>query len=56
VSTAPLTPLAGEVRYLAPISGISQIPATGFNYEKHIEEMKVPAPIEFEVFSNRCHR
>src|ERR1700733_10702175 len=46
VSTAPLTSLAGEVRHLEPISGISQIPATGFNYKKHIEELKVPAPIE----------
>jgi Fumarylacetoacetate (FAA) hydrolase family len=39
-----------EVRYLAPISGIRQIPATGFNYKKHIEEMKVPTPTEPEVF------
>jgi hypothetical protein len=50
VNATPLKPLSGEVRYLAPISGIRQIPATGFNYKKHIEEMKVPAPTEPEVF------
>jgi 2,4-diketo-3-deoxy-L-fuconate hydrolase len=27
-----------------------QFPATGFNYKKHIEELKVPTPIEPEVF------
>jgi 5-carboxymethyl-2-hydroxymuconate isomerase len=51
VNTVTVKPLAGEVRYLAPIDGICQIPATGFNYKKHIEEMKVPAPTEPEVFS-----
>jgi 2,4-diketo-3-deoxy-L-fuconate hydrolase len=50
VDTARLEPVAGDVRYLAPISGTRQIPATGFNYKKHIEEMKVPAPAEPEVF------
>lgn len=50
VNTVTLKPIAGEVRYLAPIHGIHQIPATGFNYKKHIEEMKVPAPTEPEVF------
>jgi len=50
VNAALLKPLAGQVRYLAPISGIRQIPATGFNYKKHIEEMKVPTPTEPEVF------
>lgn len=50
VKTGTLKPLAGEVRYLAPIHGIRQIPATGFNYKKHIEEMKVPTPTEPEVF------
>jgi 2,4-diketo-3-deoxy-L-fuconate hydrolase len=50
VNAASLKPLAGEVRYLAPISGIHQIPATGYNYKKHIEEMKVPMPTEPEVF------
>jgi 2,4-didehydro-3-deoxy-L-rhamnonate hydrolase len=47
VNAAPLKPLAGEVRYLAPISGIRQIPATGLNYKK---QMKVPTPTEPEVF------
>jgi 2,4-didehydro-3-deoxy-L-rhamnonate hydrolase len=51
VNTATLKPLAGEVRYLAPIVGICQIPATGFNYKKHIEEMKVPAPNGARGFS-----
>jgi 2-keto-4-pentenoate hydratase/2-oxohepta-3-ene-1,7-dioic acid hydratase in catechol pathway len=50
VNSASLKPVAGEVRYLAPISDIRQIPATGFNYKKHIEEMKVPVPTEPEVF------
>lgn len=50
VNAASLKPLEGEVRYLAPIQGIRQIPATGFNYKKHIEEMKVPTPTEPEVF------
>jgi 2-keto-4-pentenoate hydratase/2-oxohepta-3-ene-1,7-dioic acid hydratase in catechol pathway len=50
VDATTLNPLAGEVRYLAPISGIRQIPATGFNYKKHIEELKVPTPSEPEVF------
>jgi 2,4-didehydro-3-deoxy-L-rhamnonate hydrolase len=50
VNTATLKPLAGEVHYLSPISGIRQIPATGFNYKKHIEEMKVPTPTEPELF------
>ena len=50
VNPAPLKPLQGEVRYLAPIHGIRQIPATGFNYKKHIEEMRVPTPTEPEVF------
>jgi 2,4-didehydro-3-deoxy-L-rhamnonate hydrolase len=50
VNAAGLKPLAGEAHYLAPIHGIRQIPATGFNYRKHIEEMKVPTPTEPEVF------
>jgi 2,4-didehydro-3-deoxy-L-rhamnonate hydrolase len=45
-----LTPLKGEVEYLAPIDGVHQIPATGFNYKKHIQELKVPTPTEPEVF------
>ena len=50
VDAARLKPLAGDVRYLAPISGIRQIPATGFNYKKHIEEFKMKPPTEPEVF------
>jgi 2,4-didehydro-3-deoxy-L-rhamnonate hydrolase len=50
VQAAVLKPLEGEVRYLAPITGIQQIPATGFNYKKHIQEMQVPTPTEPEVF------
>ncbi len=50
VDTNALRLLEGEVRYLAPIHGIRQVPATGFNYKKHIEELKVPAPTEPEVF------
>jgi 2-keto-4-pentenoate hydratase/2-oxohepta-3-ene-1,7-dioic acid hydratase in catechol pathway len=45
-----LKPLTGEVRYLAPIHGVRQMPATGFNYKKHIQELKVPTPTEPEVF------
>ena len=45
-----LKPLTGEVQYLAPIHGVRQIPATGFNYKKHIQELKVPTPTEPEVF------
>ena len=50
VNAATLKSLSGDVRYLAPISGVRQIPATGFNYKKHIEEVKVPTPTEPEVF------
>jgi 2,4-didehydro-3-deoxy-L-rhamnonate hydrolase len=50
VDASLLKPLGGQVRYLEPISGIRQIPATGFNYKKHIEELKIPAPTEPEVF------
>jgi 2-keto-4-pentenoate hydratase/2-oxohepta-3-ene-1,7-dioic acid hydratase in catechol pathway len=50
VNAAVLKPIAGDVTYLAPIQGIRQIPATGFNYKKHIEEVKVPTPTEPEVF------
>jgi 2,4-diketo-3-deoxy-L-fuconate hydrolase len=34
------------VHHLAPIHGVRQIPATGFNYKKHIQELKVPIPTE----------
>jgi 2,4-diketo-3-deoxy-L-fuconate hydrolase len=50
VNAAVLKPIPGDVTYLSPIQGIRQIPATGFNYKKHIEEMKVPTPTEPEVF------
>ncbi len=50
VNAAVLKPIAGDVAYLAPIQGIRQIPATGYNYKKHIEEMKVPTPTEPTVF------
>jgi 2,4-didehydro-3-deoxy-L-rhamnonate hydrolase len=50
VNLAVLKPIAGDVTYLTPIQGIRQIPATGFNYKKHIEELKVPTPTEPEVF------
>jgi 2,4-didehydro-3-deoxy-L-rhamnonate hydrolase len=50
VNRSALKPITGDVHYLAPIQGIRQIPATGFNYKKHIEEMKVPTPTEPEVF------
>src|ERR1700744_650958 len=45
-----LQPLTGELQYLAPINGVRQIPATGFNYKKHIQELGVPTPAEPEVF------
>jgi len=56
VNTTTLKPLAGEVRYLAPIHGIRQIPATGYNYKKHIEEMRFLLRPSQRFFSNRCYR
>ncbi|GAB7527304.1 fumarylacetoacetate hydrolase family protein [Paraburkholderia sp. 2C] len=50
VDTSALVPLHGEFAYLAPIEGIRQITATGFNYRKHIEEFKMKPPTEPEVF------
>jgi 2,4-didehydro-3-deoxy-L-rhamnonate hydrolase len=50
VDTSALKPLSGEFTYLAPIEGIRQIAATGFNYRKHIEEFKMKPPTEPEVF------
>jgi 2-keto-4-pentenoate hydratase/2-oxohepta-3-ene-1,7-dioic acid hydratase in catechol pathway len=47
---AALKLLTGKVQYLAPIHGVRQMPATGFNYKKHIQELKVPTPTEPEVF------
>jgi 2,4-diketo-3-deoxy-L-fuconate hydrolase len=40
VNTNGLSPLRGPFRYVAPIAGVRQIAATGFNYKKHIEEFK----------------
>jgi 2,4-diketo-3-deoxy-L-fuconate hydrolase len=50
VDTAGLPPIRGEFTYVAPINGIRQIAATGFNYKKHIEEFKMKPPTEPEVF------
>jgi 2,4-didehydro-3-deoxy-L-rhamnonate hydrolase len=50
VDTTSLSPVAGDCTYLAPIEGIRQIAATGFNYKKHIEEFKMKPPTEPEVF------
>ncbi len=50
VDTSRLSPIAGEFTYLAPIEGIRQITATGFNYKKHIEEFHMKPPTEPEVF------
>jgi 2,4-didehydro-3-deoxy-L-rhamnonate hydrolase len=44
VDTARLIPLRGDFTYVAPIGGVRQIPATGFNYKKHIEEFKMKPP------------
>jgi 2,4-didehydro-3-deoxy-L-rhamnonate hydrolase len=40
----------GDFTYVAPIDGVRQIAATGFNYKKHIEEFKMKPPTEPEVF------
>lgn len=50
VDTSRLSPVAGNFTYLAPIKGVRQIAATGFNYKKHIEEFKMKPPTEPEVF------
>ena len=50
VDVTRLAPVAGPFRYLAPINGVRQISATGFNYKKHIEEFKMKPPTEPEVF------
>ncbi|MEJ0065278.1 MAG: fumarylacetoacetate hydrolase family protein, partial [Caulobacteraceae bacterium] len=50
VDTAGLSPVSGLFSYLAPINGLRQIAATGFNYKKHIEEFKMKPPTEPEVF------
>lgn len=50
VTATGLKPLPGAVTYLAPIGGVRQVPATGFNYKKHIAELHVPTPTEPELF------
>lgn len=50
VDTSRLSPIGGDFTYLAPIDGVRQIAATGFNYKKHIEEFKMKPPTEPEVF------
>ncbi len=50
VAVAALQPLPGAVTYLAPINGLRQIAATGFNYKQHIAELHVPTPTEPELF------
>jgi 2,4-didehydro-3-deoxy-L-rhamnonate hydrolase len=50
VDASRLSPVTGEFTYLAPIEGIRQIAATGFNYKKHIEEFHMKPPTEPEVF------
>ncbi|HEY0257215.1 MAG TPA: fumarylacetoacetate hydrolase family protein, partial [Candidatus Methylacidiphilales bacterium] len=50
VDASALRPLPGAVTYLAPINGLRQIAATGFNYKKHIAELHVPTPTEPELF------
>ncbi len=50
VDTTGLSPVQGPFSFLAPINGVQQITATGFNYKKHIEEFKMKPPAEPEVF------
>jgi 2,4-didehydro-3-deoxy-L-rhamnonate hydrolase len=50
VDTTRLIPLRGDLKYVAPIGGLRQIAATGFNYKKHIEDFKMKPPTEPEVF------
>lgn len=50
VDIAPLSPVNGDFSYLAPIDGVRQIAATGFNYRKHIAEFHMKPPTEPEVF------
>jgi 2-keto-4-pentenoate hydratase/2-oxohepta-3-ene-1,7-dioic acid hydratase in catechol pathway len=50
VDISRLSPVVGQFSYLAPIVGVRQIAATGFNYKKHIEEFKMKPPTEPEVF------
>jgi 2,4-didehydro-3-deoxy-L-rhamnonate hydrolase len=50
VDATGLSRISAPFRYLAPINGVRQISATGFNYKKHIEEFKMKPPTEPEVF------
>lgn len=50
VDMSGLRAIGGDFTYLAPIEGVRQIAATGFNYKKHIEEFKMKPPKEPEVF------
>ena len=50
VNTTGLSAIHGPFHYVAPINGVRQIAATGFNYKKHIEEFKMKPPTEPEVF------
>lgn len=50
VDTTGLRAVTDDFVYLAPIEGVRQIAATGFNYKKHIEEFKMSPPTEPEVF------
>jgi 2,4-didehydro-3-deoxy-L-rhamnonate hydrolase len=50
VDVGGLRPVSGEFTYLAPIEGIRQIAATGFNYKKHTEEFHMKPPTEPEAF------
>ncbi|CAM2146674.1 putative hydrolase Bcep18194_B0137 [Pararobbsia alpina] len=50
VDTSALASIKGPYDYLAPIDGVRQFAATGFNYRKHIEEFKMVPPTEPEVF------
>jgi 2,4-didehydro-3-deoxy-L-rhamnonate hydrolase len=50
VDMSKLPPITGDFTYVAPIAGVQQIAATGFNYKKHIEELHVAMPTEPEVF------
>jgi 2,4-didehydro-3-deoxy-L-rhamnonate hydrolase len=50
VDTSRLSAVDAQYTYLAPVAGVRQIAATGFNYKKHIEEFKMKPPVEPEVF------
>jgi 2,4-didehydro-3-deoxy-L-rhamnonate hydrolase len=50
VDTSGLPVVPRPFTFLAPIAGVRQVSATGFNYKKHIEEFKMKPPTEPEVF------